>query len=156
MDDSERSESAQDTAGGAAGGPEPVVDIPADAMSRFAAAEAQLYPMAMTDVATFQRATTLVGVAAEELRATCPDIATVLHRRAQLIGVLPQLAAAATVRLDDLPAEDIVDAASALRCRELQAAGASRSRQVRIEAARVGGFDWPAGEAEPADEPGAP
>lgn len=156
MDDSERSGSAQDAAGGASGRPEPVVDIPTDAMSRFAAAEARLYPMAMTDVAAFQRATTLVGIVANELRATCPDIAAVLHRRAELIGVLPQLAATAAVRLDDLPEDAIVDAASALRCRELQAAGASRSRQVRIEAARAAGVEWPAAEAEPADEPGAP
>lgn len=112
--------------------------------------------MAMTDVAAFQRATTLVGTVADELRATCSDIDAVLYRRAELIGVLPQLAAAAAVRLDDLPEHAIVDAASALRCREVQAAGASRSRQVRIEAARSAGFEWPAADAEPADEPDAP
>jgi hypothetical protein len=101
----------------------PVGDIPDDAMARFTAAEARLYPLAMTDPAGYQVATTLVGLVARELRRSCADISTVLERRTELIGLLSQLAAAAGLSVGGLPADAVVDAASALRCRELLTAG---------------------------------
>lgn len=128
-----------------------VVDIPVEAMARFTAAEARLYPMAMTDAAGYQRATTLVALVADEVRRSCPDISTVLRRRAELIGLLPELAAAATLSLGELPADAVVDAASALRCRELQAAGAADSFRMHIAAARADGVEWLVTEADPAD-----
>jgi hypothetical protein len=130
---------------------DPAHDIPSAAMARFTAAEARLYPMAVTDPDGYARATTLVGIVADQLRRSCPDVATLQQRRAELITDLPDLAAAAGLSVADLPADAVVDAASALRCRELQAAGAARVRRERIEAARAAGTEWLVDEADPAE-----
>ena len=101
----------------------PVGDVPVEAMARFTMAEARLYPMVMIDPAGYQLATSLVGLVANELRRECADVATVLERRAELISQLPHLAAEAGLSVGGLPADAVVDAASALRCRELRATG---------------------------------
>ena len=95
--------------------------IPASVLVRFTSAESRLYPMAMTDPDGYERAVTLVGMVANELRQQCADIESVLERRDELIAALPGLAAAKGLELAGLPPDAIVDAASALRCRELQA-----------------------------------
>ena len=77
--------------------------------------------MAMTDPDGYQRAITLVGMVANELRQQCADLESVLERRNELIAVLPELADAKGLELGGLPPDAIVDAASALRYRELQA-----------------------------------
>jgi hypothetical protein len=100
------------------GPPDP---IPAAALVRFTSAESRLYPMAMTDPDGYKRAITLVGMVANELRQQCADIESVLERRDELIAALPGLAAANGLELAGLPPDAVVDAASALRCRELQA-----------------------------------
>jgi hypothetical protein len=77
--------------------------------------------MAMTDPDGYERAITLVGMVANELRQQCTDLDSVLERRNELIAALPGLAAAKGIELRGLPPDAVVDAASALRCRELQA-----------------------------------
>jgi hypothetical protein len=99
----------------------PLSAIPAEAMARFVAAEARLYPTALTDVDAYQRAASVVGLVARELRSST-DIDAVLGRRAELVGRLETLATQSGLTLQGLPADAVVDAASALRCRELQAA----------------------------------
>jgi hypothetical protein len=116
--------------------------IPPVDLARFKAAEARLYPMAMTDAAGYQRATALVGVVLNELRERGATIAEVLQQRDGLISALPGLASSAALGLGGLPAEAIVDAAYAVRCRELQAAASAVARQERIEAARAAGEEW--------------
>lgn len=127
MNDSERPRQAQ------AGAPArdedavpPVAEIPAAVMGRFTAAEARLYPMALTDPDGYQLATSLVGLVADELRRSCSDVSTVVERRDELIAMLPQLVADAGSSLAGMPVDAVVDAASALRCRELGAVGALR------------------------------
>ena len=100
------------------GSPDP---IPAAVLSRFTSAEARLYPMAMTDPDGYERAVRLVGMVANELRQQCADLQSVLERRNELIDALPEQAGAKGLELGGLPPDAIVDAASALRCRELQA-----------------------------------
>ncbi len=97
--------------------------IPPAVLARFTTAEARLYPMAMTDPDGYERAVTLVGMVTNELRQHCADIASVLERRDELIAKLPELAGAKGLEFGGLPPDAIVDAASALRCRELQARG---------------------------------
>ncbi|HET9561991.1 MAG TPA: hypothetical protein VFP01_07790 [Propionibacteriaceae bacterium] len=75
----------------------------------------------MTDPDGYQRAITLVGMVAKELRQQCADLESVLERRNELIAALPELAGAKGLELGGLPPDAIVDAASALRYRELQA-----------------------------------
>jgi hypothetical protein len=122
MDDSERSMPSQ---GLTPFGPAPQDGtgqaLPADAMLRFTTAEGRLYPLAMTDSAGYERAITLVGRVADELRATSADFGSVLAARTDLIERLPELARSSGVEMAGLPPDLIVDAASALRCRELQA-----------------------------------
>lgn len=107
----------------------PFPGIPAQAMARFVSAEARLYPTALTDVDAYQRATSLVGLLARELRSST-DIDAVLGRRAELIARMPALAASAALSLHGLPTDAVVDAASALRCRELQAANGLPTLEV--------------------------
>lgn len=95
--------------------------IPSAVLLRFTSAESRLYPMAMTDPDGYQRAITLVGMVANELRRQCADLESVLELRNELIAALPELAGAKGLALGGLPPDAIVDAASALRYRELQA-----------------------------------
>ena len=101
----------------------PVDRVPVEAMARFHAAEARLYPMALTDPAGYELAVSLVGLVADELRRDGADVSSVLERRAELIDLVPRLAERAGLAGDALPADVVVDAASAVRCRELGAAG---------------------------------
>ena len=95
--------------------------IPPAILLRFTSAESRLYPMAMTDPDGYERAITLVGMVANQLRQQCADIESVLERRDELLAALPVLAAAKGLELAGLPPDAVVDAASALRCRELHA-----------------------------------
>jgi len=101
----------------------PADPIPAEALARFTAAEGRLYPLALVDSTGFEVATSLVGLVAAELRRDGADVASVLARRAELIDRVPRLAADAGLDPSGLPAEVVVDAASALRCRELGGVG---------------------------------
>jgi len=101
----------------------PVDRVPVEAMARFHAAEARLYPMALTDPAGYELAVSLVGLVADELRRDGADVSSVLERRSELIDLVPRLAEQAGLAGDALPADVVVDAASAVRCRELGAAG---------------------------------
>ncbi|HEU0288184.1 MAG TPA: hypothetical protein VFR22_14145, partial [Nocardioidaceae bacterium] len=97
--------------------------LPAEAMMRFTAAEGRIYPLAMTDPEGYERAITLVGLVATELRRSSTTFEAVLAARDDLIEQLSDLAEAAAAEPVALPPDTIVDAASALRCRELQAPG---------------------------------
>jgi hypothetical protein len=90
-------------------------------LARFTLAESRLYPMATSDPEGYERAIRLVGLVADELRAERADLRSVIDRRDALIAALPDLAAANHLALAGLPTDAVVDAASALRCRELQA-----------------------------------
>ena len=95
--------------------------IPPDAVARFTAAEARLYPLALVDPETYERAVTLVGMLMKPLRAACPDIDAVLQCRESLLLLLTETTDEARPSLVGFSPETLVDAASALRCRELQA-----------------------------------
>ena len=97
--------------------------LPAEAMMRFTVAEGRIYPLAMTDPEGYERAITLVGLVATELRRSSSTFEAVLAARDDLIEGLSDLAEAASAEPAALPPDTIVDAASALRCRELQAPG---------------------------------
>jgi hypothetical protein len=99
------------------------VEVPAEVRARFAAAEARLYPLALADPDGYELVASVVGVVADELRHTATDVAAVLEHREELIGRVPQLAIGAGLDPDGLPLDVVVDAASALRCRELGATG---------------------------------
>lgn len=116
--------------------------VPADVSARFAAAEARLYPVAVLDPGLYQRALELCGLVLTELRSRCADVTSVLDRRASLVSALPAQAAAAGLSLQGFEAETVVDAASAVRCRELVQAAAEAAREDRLEQARAAGREW--------------
>jgi hypothetical protein len=125
-------------------------DVPPEAMARMAAAEARLYPLAMVDPSRYESATTLVGRVAAELRRSCRSVDEVLARREELLAALPRLADGSGVGMADLVPADVVDAASALVCRQLQAHRAAATWQTRIDEARRAGKEWLVVEADPA------
>jgi len=114
---------------------------PQDA-ARLRAAEERLYPLAMVDVERYQRGTALCGLLVEDLRAHAGDPTSVLDRRAALLDLLPALAERAGLGLAGLQPETLVDAASALRCRELETEQAHDREQARVAAAREAGEEW--------------
>lgn len=123
-------------------------DVPPEAMARMTAAEARLYPLAMVDPSRYERATTLVGLVAAELHG-CRRVDEVLARREGLLAALPRLADDAGVGLADLVPTDVVDAASALVCRQIQAERAAARWDARVEEARRAGREWLVVEADP-------
>ena len=125
-------------------------DVPPKAMARMTTAEARLYPLAMVDPSRYERATTLVGLVAAELRRSCRRVDEVLGRREELLAALPRLADDSGVGLADLVPADVVDAASALVCREIQAHRAAATWDARIDEARRAGREWLVVEADPA------
>ena len=124
-------------------------DLPPEAMARMTAAEARLYPLAMVDPGRYERATTVVGLVAAELRRSCRRVDEVLGRREELLAALPRLADGSGVGMADLVPADVVDAASALVCRQLQAHGAAAVWHARIDEARRAGREWLVVEADP-------
>jgi hypothetical protein len=100
---------------------DPASPLPPAVLIRFTNAESRLYPMAMTDPDGYQRAITLVGMVADELRQRYADLESVLESRNELIAALPEMAAAKGLDIGGIPPDAVVDAASALRYRELQA-----------------------------------
>ena len=116
--------------------------LPAAAQARFTAAEAQLYPLALVDADEYEQVTRLVGLLAAELRPEALDIATVLGLREELVARVPVIAAEAGLTIGGFPRETIADAASAIRCRELQAARSATRWADRLEAARSTGDEW--------------
>lgn len=128
----------------------PTPGIPPGAVARFTIAESRLYPVAMVDPEAYQRAVTLTGRLLGDLRATCPDIDAVLRRRESLMLTLTDDPDANRLSLVGLTPETLVDAASALRCRELRAEMDAAAAEERFAAAREAGQEWLVDEPDPA------
>jgi hypothetical protein len=124
--------------------------IPAEALARFTAAEARLYPTAVLDPEGYERTLGLCGLLLADLRSSCQDIEAVLQRRETLLALLPLRAAAAGLSVRGFEPETLVDAASALRCRELSAGTATADHEARLSAARAAGQEWLVDEPDPA------
>ena len=120
----------------------PPQGIPPEAVARFTAAEARLYPMALVDPAGYERAVALTGDLLAELRRTCPDVDTVLRRRSDLVRLLAEGSRERRGELAGLPPETLVDAASAVRCRELREEQRAAEAVARVAAARAARQEW--------------
>jgi hypothetical protein len=119
-------------------------------VARFTTAESRLYPVAMVDPEAYERAVTLTGRLLGDLRATCPDLDAVLRRRESLMLTLTDDPDANRLSLVGLTPETLVDAASALRCRELRAEMDAAAAEARVAAAREAGQEWLVDEPDPA------
>jgi hypothetical protein len=96
--------------------------IPVAILMRFTAAEAAVYPLAMTDPDRYERAVTAVGLEFQQLRRDCPSIDALVERLPAAADQVAELAAAAGISLAGLAPDQVADAAAALRYRELAAA----------------------------------
>ncbi|MGZ4599792.1 MAG: hypothetical protein ACXVYY_09350 [Oryzihumus sp.] len=117
-------------------------ELPAEAVARFSAAETRLYPLVLVDPAGYERAVAATGRLLAGLRADCLDIAAVLARRDPLVTSLATTSSADMAGLGGLSPETVVDAACAVRCRELWAQERARRAQNRVAAARAAGQEW--------------
>jgi hypothetical protein len=73
----------------------------------------------------------------------------VLARREEQLAALPRLAEDSGVGMAGLASADVVDAASALVCRGIEADRAAAAWQARIDEARRAGLEWLVDEADP-------
>ena len=98
--------------------------VPPALVIRFTAAEAAIYPLAMTDPDRYERAVATVGLVFQQLRRDCPSIDALVERLPAAADHAAELAAAAGISLTGLVPDRLADAAAALRYRELAAATA--------------------------------
>lgn len=124
--------------------------VPPELVARFRAAEAQLYPLVLGDAELFERSTALVGLLVADLR-TCPDGPALLARVATALDGLPQRVLEAGLHISGVPVEVVVDAAAALRCRELEAERARARRQGEATPADGAAADGAAADGAAAD-----
>jgi hypothetical protein len=103
----------------------PAAAGPAVLIRRFTAAEAAIYPLAMTDPDRYERAVTVVGLVFQQLRRDCSSIDALVDGLPAAAGQATQLATAQGIPLGGLDPEMLANAAAALRYRELVAARAA-------------------------------
>jgi hypothetical protein len=106
------------------------------------AAEARLYPVAMTDVDGYQRALVLVAEVCAQLRehaTTADDLLDCQEHAAEYVAAAGDSTGASTRGLDP---DDIFGAAAALRDRELAGLEQRRTRLAAIDEARRAGSTW--------------
>jgi hypothetical protein len=103
----------------------PAAAAPAALISRFAAAESAIYPLAMTDPDRYERAVTVVGLVFQQLRRDRSNIGALVDGLPAAAEQATQLATAQGIPLSGLDPETLANAAAALRYRELVAASAA-------------------------------
>jgi hypothetical protein len=124
-----------------------------DALSRarqsWRAAEARLYPLAMTNVEGYQRALVLVAATCEQLRAVTTSAAELLACEPRAVEYVAAACDATGTSAQGLEPDDIFGSAAAARDRELAGEERRLARLAAIEAARSTGADWTDLYAEP-------
>lgn len=117
-----------------------------DALSRarqsWRAAEARLYPLAMTNVEGYQRALVLVAATCEQLRAATTTAAELVACQPQAVEYVAAACEGTGTSAQGLEPDDIFGSAAAARDRELAAQERRRARLAAIVRARSAGADW--------------
>ena len=106
------------------------------------AAEARLYPLAMTDVDGYQRALVLVAAVCAQLRehtTTAGDLLACQEHAAEYVAAAGESTGASTRGLDP---DDIFGSAAALRDRELAGEEQRVTRLEAVDGARLAGSAW--------------
>jgi hypothetical protein len=122
------------------------VSVSDDAVGRarlsWRAAEARLYPLAMTDVDGYQRALVLVAATCEQLREVTTTAADLLACQVRAVEHVAAACEATGTSAQGLEPDDIFGSAAAARDRELAGEERRRARLAAIERARAAGTDW--------------
>lgn len=114
----------------------------ARARQSWRAAEARLYPLAMTNVDGYQRALVLVAAVCERLRAVTLRAEDVLACQADAAEHVASACDATGTSAQGLDVDDLFGSAAAARDRELAAHDRRLARVAAIERARAAGSEW--------------
>jgi hypothetical protein len=117
-------------------------DDVARARRSWRAAEARLYPLAMTNVDGYQRALVLVAATCERLRAVTTSAAELVACQPQAVEHVAAACDATGTSAQGLEPEDIFGSAAAARDRELAGEDRRLARLTAIRRARSAGDDW--------------
>lgn len=106
------------------------------------AAEARLYPLAMTNVDGYERALVLVAAVCERLRAVTLRALDILACQAEAAEHVASACDATGTSAQGLDVDDIFGSAAAARDRELAAHERRQTRLTALERARAAGSEW--------------
>lgn len=106
------------------------------------AAEARLYPLAMTNVDGYQRALVLVAATCEQLRAATTTATDIVECQPRAVEYVAAACDATGTSAQGLEPDDIFGSAAAARDRELAGEERRRARRAALERARAAGADW--------------
>ena len=114
----------------------------AGARKSWRAAEARLYPLAMTDVDGYQRALVLVAAVCDQLRASTTTSSDLLAHQARAAELVAAACDTTGTRAHGLEPDDIFASAAAVRDRELAGEEQRLARLAAIERARLAESSW--------------
>jgi hypothetical protein len=103
--------------------PSPFQDpaVPGELLFKWFRSEERLYPVAMVDPDRYETAVRLVGRVAEQLRASCPDLASLVAADAETLGMAQRVASFDPATTADIDLSLVAGAACSIRYRELAA-----------------------------------
>jgi hypothetical protein len=114
----------------------------ARARQSWRAAEARLYPLAMTNVDGYQRALVLVAATCEQLRAVTTTAAELVACQPQAVEYVAAACDATGTSAQGLEPDDIFGSAAAARDRELAGEERRLARLAAVKRARAAGAAW--------------
>ena len=97
-------------------------EVPGDVLYRWFRAEERLYPVAMVMPERYQAAVRLVGRLAEQLRASCTDMPSLVAVDPEVPEMAQRLVSFDPEMVEDLDLSLVAGAACSIRYRELAAA----------------------------------
>ena len=95
--------------------------VPGDMLFRWFQAEERLYPVAMVMPERYEIVVRLVGRVAEQLRASCPDLPSLVATDGEAVEIAKRLASFDPATAAELDMAMIAGAACSIRYRELAA-----------------------------------
>jgi hypothetical protein len=117
-------------------------DALARARQSWRAAEARLYPLAMTNVDGYQRALVLVAATCEQLRAVATTAADLVACQPRAVEYVATACDATATSAQGLEPDDIFGSAAAARDRELAGEERRQARLAAVVRARTTGAAW--------------
>ena len=113
--------STDETPAQQASGPFTDPEVPRDMLGRWFRAEERLYPVAMVMPERYETVVRLVGRVAEQLRASCHDLPSLVAADAEAVQIVERVASFDPTMADDIDLSLIAGAACSIRYRELAA-----------------------------------
>lgn len=96
-------------------------EVPREMLGRWFRAEERLYPVAMVMPERYETVVRLVGRVTEQLRASCPDLPSLVAADAEATEIARRVASFDPATAEDIDLSLIAGAACSIRYRELAA-----------------------------------